>query len=304
MPYQRRWKFGEIEIVTSDFAFLATEISQVRRIESINVFTFLLGQWLGNQVQRSALIEMNREVTLSRSMPQFGRALGPENDMALIASLQSAFQAHRLHALRIAGRLSPRLLTANGASWKFEGAQIVQSDSLLRMRELTEFFHIREAAIFSRDIGRWLSEPASRATILAIHKAVKSAPLDDNQPDIDSTTDENVVADLFAAWENRELHLLKRRIRRGSDTEEASRSTPPRSPKRTGSSEIKTWIEIILEDQDDKPVAGIKYRLRITDGSVREGELDGKGSTRVDGIDPGMCEIMFPELDAKRWYRA
>jgi hypothetical protein len=59
--------------------------------------------------------------------------LGRESDATLVASLQSAFQAHKLHVLRIAGRLSPRLLSANGASWKFDGAQIVQSNSVLRI---------------------------------------------------------------------------------------------------------------------------------------------------------------------------
>ncbi len=63
----------------------------------------------------------------------------------------------------------------------------------------------------------------------------------------------------------------------------------------------KTWIEIELVDESDEPVAGEKYRITVPDGRVASGTLDGNGFARVDGIDPGTCQITFPDLDKDAW---
>jgi len=65
----------------------------------------------------------------------------------------------------------------------------------------------------------------------------------------------------------------------------------------------KTWVEFRLVNQDNKPMRGASYRLKITDGSVREGTLDDAGSVRVPNLDPGMCEISFLSYDQKEWKR-
>ena len=65
--------------------------------------------------------------------------------------------------------------------------------------------------------------------------------------------------------------------------------------------EPKTGISIQLIGEDDKPVPGGAYRIILTDGSTVEGVLDGEGSARVDGIDPGACVVTFPELDRDAW---
>jgi hypothetical protein len=304
MRNQRRWRFGEIEIVTSEFAFLASEVSQIKRIESINQFTFLLGQWLGNPGHRSALVDIDREVRPSGAGPRLGRALGREYDATLVASLQSAFQSRRLHVVRIVGPLASRFGSATVKSWKFEGAQIVQANSVLGIRELVEFFHIKGAADFSRDLGRWLAKPALRRTVLDLHKTIQSRPTDQDHLSARAKGDTSIVEDLVAAWENRELYLLRRRVSGGNGDEEAFLPTVSRGTAISRSSQVKTWIEIKLKDQNDKPAAGVRYRLRISDGSFREGMLDNNGSIRVDGIDPGTCEIVFPELDASSWHPA
>lgn len=66
----------------------------------------------------------------------------------------------------------------------------------------------------------------------------------------------------------------------------------------------KTWVEVRLVNRKGQPVEGAKYRLKITDGSIREGTTDANGSARVPGIDPGMCEISFLDYDAREWKRA
>ena len=63
----------------------------------------------------------------------------------------------------------------------------------------------------------------------------------------------------------------------------------------------KTWIAIELIGEDDKPIPGAAYRILLTDGSAKDGVLDGDGSARVDGIDPGTCMVTFPGLDQDAW---
>jgi hypothetical protein len=65
----------------------------------------------------------------------------------------------------------------------------------------------------------------------------------------------------------------------------------------------KSWIEIELLDQQGKPVPNEEYQIELPDGSTVDGNLDGMGLARVDGIDPGTCKITFPNLDKRIWRR-
>ena len=63
-----------------------------------------------------------------------------------------------------------------------------------------------------------------------------------------------------------------------------------------------SWIEIELVDEEENPVPGEWYRITLPDGqTVAEGTLDDKGFARVDRIDPGICQITFPNLDQDAW---
>jgi hypothetical protein len=69
-------------------------------------------------------------------------------------------------------------------------------------------------------------------------------------------------------------------------------------PPDTGiSPEKKAWIAIRLVDQDNRPVPGEAYRVKLPDGSLVEDDLDEHGSARIMGIDPGTCQVSFPNLD-------
>ena len=57
----------------------------------------------------------------------------------------------------------------------------------------------------------------------------------------------------------------------------------------------KTWIEIALKDSQGHPIPNERYKLKLADGSIREGTLDGDGRARVDGIEPGSAEVSFPD---------
>ncbi|MDA1076895.1 MAG: hypothetical protein O3A63_19415 [Proteobacteria bacterium] len=65
-----------------------------------------------------------------------------------------------------------------------------------------------------------------------------------------------------------------------------------------------SWIEIELIDEADKPIAGERYEITLPDGSVTKGSLDSNGFARIDGIDPGECQISWPNLDKDAWQKA
>ncbi len=59
----------------------------------------------------------------------------------------------------------------------------------------------------------------------------------------------------------------------------------------------KTWIEIELTDMEGNPRPGARYWIKLTDGSVREGALDRYGRAYFGDLDPGECEVRWPDLD-------
>jgi hypothetical protein len=74
--------------------------------------------------------------------------------------------------------------------------------------------------------------------------------------------------------------------------------------ERAEEAEEKTWIAIELLDDQGEPVPFERYRLRLPDGTIREGRLDANGRARADGIEPGTAEVSFPDRDADDWRRA
>ncbi len=77
---------------------------------------------------------------------------------------------------------------------------------------------------------------------------------------------------------------------------------PPASPEAKGTQ--TSWIEIELVDEAGKPVPGEKYSIKLPDGRTESGTLDGKGFARVAPIDPGTCDVSFPDLDKDAWKKA
>jgi len=66
----------------------------------------------------------------------------------------------------------------------------------------------------------------------------------------------------------------------------------------------KSWIEIELVDKKDKPVPGMPYEVRLSDGeTVASGTLDDKGLARIEGIEAGTCKVSFPTLHKSIWER-
>jgi hypothetical protein len=73
------------------------------------------------------------------------------------------------------------------------------------------------------------------------------------------------------------------------EAEAAPSSAPLATPK--------TWIEIELVDTEGKPVPNERYWILLPDGTSREGRLDSEGRAYFGGLDPGECDVRFPDLD-------
>ena len=72
---------------------------------------------------------------------------------------------------------------------------------------------------------------------------------------------------------------------------------PPPPPPVKG----KTWVKIKIVDPDKKPVPDVPYKMKVPDGSPRQGKVDKDGEANVEGIDPGQCELTLPDLDGGDW---
>lgn len=76
---------------------------------------------------------------------------------------------------------------------------------------------------------------------------------------------------------------------------------PPASKPDEVPPEEQTWLAIELKDEEGKPVPSARYVVTLPDGSTREGTLNKNGYARVDGVNPGQCQVTFPELDGQSW---
>lgn len=70
---------------------------------------------------------------------------------------------------------------------------------------------------------------------------------------------------------------------------------PPSDPSKPN------WLELKLRDPAGKPIAFERFQVRLADGLMIEGTLDEHGAARIRGIDPGRCDVNFPDLDEGGW---
>lgn len=64
---------------------------------------------------------------------------------------------------------------------------------------------------------------------------------------------------------------------------------------------VKDWVEIVLVDEEDQPVAGADYEITLPDGSTLTGQTGQGGRIRITDIDPGVCRFSFTRLDERAW---
>jgi hypothetical protein len=62
-----------------------------------------------------------------------------------------------------------------------------------------------------------------------------------------------------------------------------------------------TWIEIELIDPNGNPVPGERYKITMPDGSIKYGRLDDNAKARIEKLQPGTCQVTFPDRDQEVW---
>ena len=58
-----------------------------------------------------------------------------------------------------------------------------------------------------------------------------------------------------------------------------------------------TFISIKLTDEKGNIVVGEKYEVELPDGSVSKGTLGIDGTAKIEGFEPGLCKVRFPNLE-------
>ncbi|MEW6367260.1 MAG: phage baseplate assembly protein V [Acidobacteriota bacterium] len=106
--------------------------------------------------------------------------------------------------------------------------------------------------------------------------------------------------DIFVSAPNGRVHFHSKFFTREVGVASAAAAAAPSA----GGEEKTSWVEIEMVDEEGNPVAGERYRVTLPDGSVVEGTLNRQGLARIDGIDPGTCQITFPSLDQEAWEKA
>ena len=62
------------------------------------------------------------------------------------------------------------------------------------------------------------------------------------------------------------------------------------------------YIELELVGENDSPIGGERWEIRLPDGTVRRGVTDDRGRARLDRLKTGgTCEVTFPDLDEEAW---
>lgn len=146
---------------------------------------------------------------------------------------------------------------------------------------------------------RWLWDRDARLVLLDIYRTLFGPP--DLEPwAYDDELHLHIGPRLESVFMRMDLVALAVRRRNASVPGEVKElpSTPPPQKKE------KTWIEVVLLDSDDKPVANAAYRITLPSGEKRTGRLDDKGFVRIEGIEEGgTCDVEFPEVDGREWGR-
>jgi uncharacterized Zn-binding protein involved in type VI secretion len=82
-------------------------------------------------------------------------------------------------------------------------------------------------------------------------------------------------------------------------SEQKTSSPPPakseQKPPKKEEQKKKEWIEVVVKDENGKPIIGEKYEIELPDGLIKRGVTDMNGKVKLQGLDPGQCKITFPD---------
>lgn len=179
-------------------------------------------------------------------------------------------------------------------AWTFEGHG---ADRLHVVRAGTPFEAPFEPVSASRAaslLRAWLRDPVTTNRLRALHAAIFGHLALEGWAAGEHHV--RLVHDLEPLFERSDLVILS-----GPDTT-ASPALQPDPPEAPGRRPIPTsnrsWIEIELLDDDGRRVA-TELLVILPDGTKLRPSFP--GFVRLDGVDPGTCDIEFPQVDGREW---
>lgn len=138
----------------------------------------------------------------------------------------------------------------------------------------------------------------------ALEMASLRASVAEYSYDVHRLDDEQVLA-LFASLlvSGRVVLLRTIKLTRGRrfELEAETKKRKEKELARASTPKPKSWVEINLEDSKGDPVPGERYRIKLPDGSVQEGNLNAFGHAEYYEINRGRCEVSFPDLEDEEW---
>lgn len=159
-------------------------------------------------------------------------------------------------------------------------------------------------SIAARLLSGWIQPGTSanaRSTLLQVWNALQGEPSRTQR--VDGTWLQERVADALRS--GRLLAItIESPASSSSDSGDVDVVIESREPEEPPAPAIKTWIEIRLKDTAGNPVANEPYTIKLPSGVTRTGTLNFDGSSLIQDIDPGTCEVSFPGIDGREWERA
>jgi hypothetical protein len=171
----------------------------------------------------------------------------------------------------------------------YPSAAAEREASVREVKKLVYDFKHRDPEV-RRGVALLLSRLGSVSASAALRELEQ---LDAGSPRADA-----LVAELlFAA---RSGQIVARRLERRSVVipldEPSDVVLGPDSGKDAGPAS-KTWVGLVLVDQDGTPVPNRPYRVVKPDGTTVDGTLDSNGAAMLKDLDPGNCQIWCPYIE-------
>lgn len=152
------------------------------------------------------------------------------------------------------------------------------------------------ASLACHDLDRWALDPLCHGSLRELHEAMFGLPLVEPA----GVPFHRGLGDLRAAFERGSLVAWVIRVNTVAAPATILGELPLPKPL---PGTTKTWIEIVLVDDKERPVANERFAVKVPDGTTRTGRLDERGFVRIDGIDAGPCDVTFPDIDGREWGR-
>lgn len=141
---------------------------------------------------------------------------------------------------------------------------------------------------------------------------MRSFLAEDGECNVLRLTDQQVIDQIASELAQGRLVLFRQVLTEEAKARFSWHSAPPKplpatvwpsSHRARRDDDVPThWIEIQMIGEDDNPIAGEAYTVKLPNGALITGRLDENGWARIESISSaGECHISFPRLDRRAW---